>query len=245
MALLEAKNLAQSFEGQEIISDVSIELGPNEIVCLIGTSGVGKTTLFQILSGLHQPTAGHVVLEGQDITGQAGKISYMLQKDMLLPYRTIEDNIALPLIIQGTHKKEARVRIQPYFEEFGLEGTQKKYPSQLSGGMRQRAALLRTYMFSHKVVLLDEPFSALDALTKHEMHTWYLKIMEKIQLSTLFVSHDIDEAIYLSNRVLVMAGTPGTIIKEIPIVRTMKNRDEFGVSPQFLEYKKQLLAFLR
>jgi len=245
MALFEAKKIAQSYEGQEIIKDVSLELGSNEIVCLIGTSGVGKTTLFQILSGLHQPTTGQVLLEGEEITGQAGKISYMLQKDMLLPYRTIEDNIALPLILQGTKKKEARAHVQPYFEEFGLEGTQKKYPSQLSGGMRQRAALLRTYMFSHNVVLLDEPFSALDALTKHEMHKWYLKIMEKIQLSTIFVSHDINEAIYLSDRVMVMAGTPGTIIKEIPIMRTIENRDDFSVSPQFLAYKKQLLAYLR
>jgi len=245
MALFEAKKIAQSYEGQEIIKNVSLELEANEIVCLIGTSGVGKTTLFQILSGLHQPTTGQVVLDGEEITGQAGKISYMLQKDMLLPYRTIEDNIALPLILQGTKKKEARAHVQPYFEEFGLEGTQKKYPSQLSGGMRQRAALLRTYMFSHNVVLLDEPFSALDALTKHEMHKWYLKIMEKIQLSTIFVSHDINEAIYLSDRVMVMAGTPGTIIKEIPIVRTIENRDDFSVSPQFLAYKKQLLAYLR
>jgi ABC-type nitrate/sulfonate/bicarbonate transport system ATPase subunit len=245
MALLEAKNLAQSFDGQEIIRDVSIELGEKEIVCLIGRSGVGKTTLFQILSGLHKPTKGHVLLDGEVITGQAGKISYMLQKDMLLPYRTIEDNIALPLIIQGAHKKEARAKIQHYFDEFGLEGTQKKYPSQLSGGMRQRAALLRTYMFSHKVVLLDEPFSALDSITKREMHKWYLKIMKKIELSTIFVSHDIDEAIYLSNRVYVMAENPGTIVKEIPIIRTIKNRDEFSVSPEFLEYKKQLLAFLQ
>jgi len=245
MTLLQAKNLAQSYDGQEIIRDISLELGKNEIACLIGTSGVGKTTLFQILSGLHQPTQGQVLLEGKNITGQAGKISYMLQKDMLLPYRTIEDNIALPLLIHGASKKKARAQIGIYFDEFGLSGTQKKYPSQLSGGMRQRAALLRTYMFANKVALLDEPFSALDALTKHDMHKWYLNVMQKIELSTIFVSHDINEAIYLSDKVYVMGGCPGTIIKEIPIVRSIPDRDAFSLSPQFLEYKKQLLDCLQ
>jgi len=244
MALFEAKNLAQSYQGQAVIDDISINLGKNEIASLIGTSGVGKTTLFQILSGLHQPTQGQVFLEGENITGQAGKVSYMLQKDMLLPYRTIEDNIALPLIIHGMSKKNARVKVKTYFDDFGLSGTQTKYPSQLSGGMRQRAALLRTYLFSDKVALLDEPFSALDALTKHEMHKWYLNIMKKIGLSTLFVSHDIDEVIYLSDKVYVMAGIPGKIVKEISIVRTIEDRDAFSLSPEFLEYKKQLLSFL-
>ena len=245
MPIFQAKNIAQSYEGQAVIDDISIQLDNNEIACLIGTSGVGKTTLFQILSGLHQPTNGQVLLEGHDITGQAGKVSYMLQKDMLLPYRTIEDNIALPLIIKGMSKKNARIKVNAYFDQFGLSGTQKKYPLQLSGGMRQRAALLRTYLFSNKVALLDEPFSALDALTKHEMHQWYLSIMQKIELSTLFVSHDIDEAIYLSDKVYVMAGTPGRIVKEIPIIRDLQDRDAFSLSPQFLEYKKQLLACLQ
>ena len=245
MALFEAKNLAQSYQGQAVIDDVSINLGKNEIASLIGTSGVGKTTLFQILSGLHQPTQGQVFLDGENITGQAGKVSYMLQKDMLLPYRTIEDNIALPLIIRGMSKKNARSNVNTYFDDFGLSGTETKYPSQLSGGMRQRAALLRTYLFSDKVALLDEPFSALDALTKHEMHKWYLNIMKKIELSTLFISHDIDEAIYLSDKVYVMAGTPGKIVKEIPIVRSIEDRDAFSLSSEFLTYKKQLLGFLR
>lgn len=245
MAILEAQDLSQNFEGQEIIKDISISLGENEIVCLIGTSGVGKTTLFQILSGLHKPISGKVMLEGEDITGQAGRISYMLQKDMLLPYRTIEDNISLPLVINGMKKSLARRKVTPYFTQFGLEGTQRKYPSQLSGGMRQRAALLRTYMFSHKVALLDEPFSALDAITKREMHKWYLGVMAEIELSTIFVSHDIDEAIYLSDRVYVMTGRPGEIVKEISIKRTMEDRDEFSLSQEFLEYKKQLLSYLR
>ena len=159
--ILEARNISQSYEGEAVISNISIQLKAGEIVCLIGTSGVGKTTLFHVLAGLTHPDEGQVLLENDEITGQAGKISYMLQKDLLLPYRTIEDNISLPLLIQGISKKQARKQMEEFYSIFGLEGTAKKYPFQLSGGMRQRAALLRTYMFSQKVALLDEPFSAL------------------------------------------------------------------------------------
>ena len=151
--ILEARNISQSYEGEAVISNISIQLKAGEIVCLIGTSGVGKTTLFHVLAGLTRPDEGQVLLENGEITGQAGKISYMLQKDLLLPYRTIEDNISLPLLIQGNSKKQARKQMEEYYSIFGLEGTAKKYPFQLSGGMRQRAALLRTYMFSQRVAL--------------------------------------------------------------------------------------------
>ena len=130
----------------------------------------------------------------------------MLQKDLLFPFCTIEDNVALPLIVKGVKKKEARQQAGKYFAGFGLEGTQKKYPAQLSGGMRQRAALLRTYLFSGSVALLDEPFSALDMLTKQSVHGWYLDVMEQIRLSTLFITHDIDEAVLLSDRIYLLTG---------------------------------------
>lgn len=169
----------------------------------------------------------------------------MLQKDLLLPYRTIEDNVALPLYIKGEKKKTAREKVGPYFAEFGLEGTQKKYPHQLSGGMRQRAALLRTYLFSGKIALLDEPFSALDTLTKSAMHEWYLGIMEQIQLSTLFVTHDIDEAILLSDRIYLLTGQPGQITKEIVIREPKPRNNDFTLTEEFLEYKKQILASLQ
>ena len=162
---------------------------------------------------------------------------------MLLPYKTIEDNISLPLILKGISKKEAREAVGKYFLEFGLSDTQKKYPHQLSGGMRQRAALLRTYMFSREVALLDEPFSALDALTKREMHKWYLGVMEKIKLSTLFITHDIDEAILLSDRIYILTGTPGKITHVIDI-KKKRPRDGFELTEEFLEYKKEILARL-
>lgn len=166
MSDLIVTDVTLAYEHENVIEDIRIELHDNELVCLLGASGGGKTTLFNVISGLKRPDQGNVLLNGRDITGQPGHISYMLQKDLLLPYRTIEDNVALPLLIRGEKKKDARQKVGAFFQEFGLEGTQKKYPKQLSGGMRQRAALLRTYMFSKDVALLDEPFSALDTPDK-------------------------------------------------------------------------------
>lgn len=241
---LRASGITKSYDGVTIIEDVSVELGEKEIVCLLGVSGAGKTTLFNVLSGVMKPDAGSVTLNGREITGQAGHISYMLQKDLLLPYRTVLDNVALPLIIRGKDKKSARAEAEAHFAEFGLEGTQKKFPSQLSGGMRQRAALLRTYLFSEGVALLDEPFSALDTITKSAIHRWYLAVMEQITLSTLFITHDIDEAILLSDRIYIMAGKPGRIIAELAVETPRPRGREFTLSPDFIEYKKQVLQLL-
>ena len=244
MNKLEVKHISKRFDGKPVLQDISIELNQGELVCLLGVSGGGKTTLFNVISGLLQPDRGQVLLDGKDITGKPGQISYMLQKDLLLPYRTIEDNVALPLLLKGTKKEEARNQVRPMFAQFGLEGTQKKYPAQLSGGMRQRAALLRTYMFSQEVALLDEPFSALDTLTKSAIHRWYLDVMEKIRLSTLFITHDIDEAILLSDRIYLLSGQPGRITAEI-VIREPKPRDpEFNLTPEFLEYKRKILSLL-
>ncbi len=244
MNKLEVKNISKSFDGKPVLKDVSIELNRGELVCLLGVSGGGKTTLFNVISGLLSPDNGQVLLDGEDITNQSGHISYMLQKDLLLPYRTIEDNAALPLLLKGEKKKDARKKVSPLFEQFGLEGTQKKYPSQLSGGMRQRAALLRTYMFSKDVALLDEPFSALDTLTKSAMHKWYLDVMEKIQLSTLFITHDIDEAILISDRIYLLSGSPGEITDEIIIKEPKPRKDDFNLTAEFLEYKRRILSKL-
>ena len=244
MKKLEVKNISKSFDGKPVLQDISIELNRGELVCLLGVSGGGKTTLFNVISGLLQPDQGSIWLDGNDITNQPGSISYMLQKDLLLPYRTIEDNVSLPLLLKGMNKKEARLKVSPMFAEFGLDGTQKKYPAQLSGGMRQRAALLRTYMFSQDVALLDEPFSALDTLTKSTIHKWYLDVMDKIQLSTLFITHDIDEAILLSDRIYLLSGSPGRITEEIVIREEKPRMEDFNLTPEFLEYKRKILSLL-
>lgn len=246
MSKLEVRNVSFSYDNKvNVIDNINITLNEGEIVCLLGVSGGGKTTLFNVISGLNTPQTGEILLDGENITGQPGRISYMLQKDLLLPYRTVEDNVALPLIIKGMKKTEARKKVSPHFKEFGLEGTQKKYPAELSGGMRQRAALLRTYMFSNDVALLDEPFSALDTITKGEIHRWYLDVMEKIRLSTLFITHDMDEAVLLSDRIYLLGSKPGTIIDEIIIDEPKPRRSDFNLTEKFLEYKKQLLAKLK
>lgn len=245
METLEVRGVSVSFDGRKVLEDVSVTLRKGELVCLLGVSGGGKTTLFNVISGLLKPDAGQVLLDGEDITGKPGHISYMLQKDLLLPYRTIEDNVALPLLLRGVKKREARKQASALFEEFGLGGTEKLWPSQLSGGMRQRAALLRTYLFSQDVALLDEPFSALDTLTKSAIHRWYLDVMERIHLSTLFITHDMDEAVLLSDRIYLLTGQPGRITSEIVVEEPRPRRQDFNLSPEFLQYKRQIQEQLK
>lgn len=242
MDKLEVCHVSVSFGDKQVLRDVSLHLQEGELVCLLGVSGGGKTTLFHVISGLLVPQQGQVLLDGVDVTGQPGHTSYMLQKDLLLPYRTVEDNVALPLMLRGVKKKQARAQAVALFPQFGLEGTEKMWPSQLSGGMRQRAALLRTYLFSHQVALLDEPFSALDTLTKGAVHEWYLKVMEDIRLSTLFITHDIDEAILLSDRIYLLV--EGRIQEEIVVQAPRPRRVDFNLTPEFLAYKRRILAAL-
>ena len=241
MEKLTAKKITVSYEGENVIEDINIHLDEGEIVSLLGVSGSGKTTLFNILSGIALPDSGQVLLDGEDVTGKSGKMSYMLQKDLLLPHYTVLDNVALPLIIAGEKKKIAREKASEHFAFFGLEGTEKKYPHQLSGGMRQRAAFLRTYLASKGVALLDEPFSALDTITKAAVHQWYLDIMKEIKLSTLIVTHDIDEAILLSDRIYILSGKPGRISDEIIIDLPKPRNNSLMMEEEFLTYKRKIV----
>ena len=246
MHALDIENVSFSYDGKtNILQDLNLTLHEGELICLLGVSGGGKTTLFNVIAGLNRPQTGRVLLGGEDITGQSGKISYMLQKDRLLPFRTVEDNVALPLIIKGMKKSLARQKVGEHFKAFGIEGTQKRYPAELSGGMRQRAALLRTYMFGGSVALLDEPFSALDTLTKSDMHRWYLDVMSEIKLSTIFITHDVDEAILLSDRICLLRGRPGAITDEIVIREPKPRRRDFNLTEEFLQYKKQIISKLQ
>ena len=242
MEKLEVRHVSLAFDGKPVLRDVSLTLREGELVCLLGVSGGGKTTLFNVISGLLRPDEGQVFLDGEDVTGKPGQISYMLQKDLLLPYRTIQDNVALPLLLRGMKKKEARAKATALFPQFGLEGTEKLWPAQLSGGMRQRAALLRTYLFSQNVALLDEPFSALDTLTKSAVHQWYLEVMDQIRLSTLFITHDIDEAILLSDRIYLLMD--GRTEHEVVIQEPRPRHLDFNLTPEFLDYKKRILSLL-
>ena len=242
---LRVKNITVNFEEKSIIEDVTITLNEGEIVSILGVSGVGKTTIFNVIAGLINPCIGTVELDGENIIGKSGKISYMLQKDLLFPFKTILDNVSLPLILKGENKKKAREIAGKYFSQFGLEGMENKYPKELSGGMRQRAAFLRTYMFSSEIALLDEPFSALDTITKQKIHTWYLDVVKKLNISILFITHDIDEAILISDRIYIISGKPGKIVNEIE-VKINKNisNEEVSMTQDFLNYKKEIMKFL-
>lgn len=243
---LEAVGLTLAWDGREpIVGDVSLTVMPGEVVCLLGRSGCGKTTILHALSGLTRPLAGHVLLHGEDVTGMPGRVSYMLQKDLLLPSMRVIDNACLPLVVGGMSRADARVKARPLLERFGLAGAERKWPSELSGGMRQRAAFLRTYLMGADVTLLDEPFSALDALTRQDMRGWFCDMASDLGLSALVITHDVDEAVAMAKRVYVLAGSPATgepsrIAGEVTVDRT----PGFELTPAFLDVKREVMALL-
>lgn len=237
--ILCAKSLSKRFDDKLIFDDLNLTLHKGETLALLGPSGIGKTTLLNLLSGVMSPDSGNVYLEGEDITGKPGHISYMQQKDLLLPYYTVIQNVALPLIIKGQKKKEAINKAKEYFHFFGLEGYEKKYPRELSGGMRQRAALLRTYIQSQNVVLLDEPFGALDAVTRRKMQKWYLDISKELGLSTVIITHDTDEALILADKIHILSDAHTLHTVDI------KNKcKDFELTEEFILLKKHILSYL-
>lgn len=242
--LLEVRHVSKAFGHKPVLQDLCLELYPGEIVSILGISGSGKSTLFNIIAGLIAPDEGQILLRGHDVTGKRGHVAYMLQKDLLLPHLTILDNVALPLLIRGSSKAEARAKALPLIPQFGLSGYEKLYPAQLSGGMAQRAAFLRTYLFSSEVALLDEPFSALDAMTKEQIQNWYLEMMQQLQLSTLFITHDIDEAIRLSDRIAILHPAELRIVEIITIDPALRRSKDLYLRPEFLVYKKAILGVL-
>ena len=206
--VFEAHDLKLAWDDLLVAEGVSLAVEAGQTACIVGRSGCGKSTLFHALAGLSTPASGQVLLHGEDITGVPGRVSYMLQKDLLLPSKSILDNAALPLVLRGVDKRTARTKARELFATFGLEGTEDLWPAQLSGGMRQRAALLRTYLMENDVVLLDEPFSALDAITRVELRRWFAKMIGELGLSALVITHDVDEALDLGSCAYVLDGNP-------------------------------------
>lgn len=243
-ALFSCRDISKLYDGRPVIRGVSLDLYKGGFISLLGHSGVGKTTLFNVLAGVDKPDSGRVTLAGADITGVSGRVSYMLQKDLLLEYRTVMDNVILPLVIRRKPPDKARRYAAAYFPRFGLAGCENKYPRQLSGGMRQRAALLRTCMMNNPVMLLDEPFSALDAITRLRMHRWYKEIAAGMSLSTFFITHDVDEALLLSDSIFIMGRMPGVLTHSFDIAPARAQTTDFPASPEYALFKKNILNAL-
>ncbi len=242
--ILEVRNISKAFDDRQVLTGLDLALYRGEIISLLGISGSGKSTLFNIIAGLLAPDEGEVYLKGQAITGERGHVAYMLQKDLLLPHLTVLDNVSIPLRIRGASRAEARAKALPLIPRFGLDGSEHLYPAKLSGGMSQRAAFLRTYLFSSEVALLDEPFSALDAMTKDLVQGWYLDMMQELDLSTIFITHDIDEAIRLSDRIAILQPSAQSIRTILTIDPAHRRKKDFNLKPEFLDYKKEILEIL-
>ncbi|HHW22354.1 MAG TPA: ABC transporter ATP-binding protein [Clostridiaceae bacterium] len=227
-----------------VLSDVNLEVFENEFVSLLGPSGCGKSTLLRLIAGLEHDYEGEILLGGINPRHKRVPVCYMLQKDCLMPWRSMLSNVLLPIEIKKGDLKKAREEIKPLVQEFGLSGFENYRPRQLSGGMRQRAALLRTYLMDGEIMLLDEPFGSLDEITRMQMQDWLISVWEKHRKTVLFVTHDIDEAIYLSDRVVVLSDRPGTVNGVVQIDFERPRKRDMILTPQFSEYKKDILSLL-
>lgn len=240
--MLEVKNVSFAYENHQVLKDINLHVKEGETVAILGRSGVGKTTLFQLITALLPLQDGTISLENSsDIKG---RISYMLQKDMLYRHYTVVENIMLPRIIAGDTKQEAKNIALNLLEQFKMSKWANYYPHALSGGMRQRIAFLRTAAFQRQWLLLDEAFSALDAFTRRQLHKWFLETKEKVGWSSLLITHDVDEALILGDRVYVISGQPGTITYELETNFKIDDIEEVIFESEFLEAKKKLLNAL-
>jgi ABC-type nitrate/sulfonate/bicarbonate transport system ATPase subunit len=226
------------------IDSLSLEVCSGEFVSIIGPSGCGKSTLFNIISGLENPSGGRVLLKGRDITGQRGNVAYMLQKDLLLPWRTVLENCILALELQNVTRSKARQQAMDMLKQLNLADFSANYPAQLSGGMRQRVSFVRTILAGKEVLLLDEPFGALDAYTKSEMHDWITESFQKYRPTVLFITHDIEEAILLSDRIYVLTSRPAAIKLQVSVDLPHPRTRDLLVNDNFITIKKILLKEL-
>jgi NitT/TauT family transport system ATP-binding protein len=233
--LFQFKGVRRSFGGLEVVRNVALEVNAGEFVCLLGPSGCGKSTLLNMAAGLFPPSGGVVRYRGEPVTGINRRTGYMTQSDHLLPWRTVAGNIAVPLEIAGKSRTEIAATIERLIHLVGLAGFERHYPSQLSGGMRKRAALARLLAYDPETLLMDEPFGALDAQLRLTLQVELKRLSRELSKTVLFVTHDVDEAVALADRVVVFSERPGTIRESIDI-RLPANRDlkELRFNPDYV-----------
>ena len=245
---IELRHVSKTFSGMDhavpALQDISLKVMPGEFVTIIGASGSGKSTLFNLCVGLLEPDEGEILIDGERPENRAGMVGYMPQRDLLLPWRSVLDNVLIPLEIQGIPKRESRQKALEMLPHFGLQTFENEYPSALSGGMRQRAALLRTWLTGRSTLLLDEPFGALDALTRKELQDWLLGVWQEFGRTVMFITHDVEEAVYLADRVIVLSARPGKMKRELKIDLARPRRQRIIAEPEFGKLVRELLSEL-
>ncbi|MGE8203824.1 ABC transporter ATP-binding protein [Heyndrickxia sp. NPDC080065] len=242
MSKLEIKNISKSFGDQLVLQDLSFSINDGEFVSILGPSGSGKSTLFRLIGGISSPDSGAIYIDGEKINGKRGAISYTPQASSLFPWRTILDNVLLGQEIAGKIDKEQAVKM---IERAGLKGYENEYPHKLSGGMQQRVSFIRSILSPQSIICLDEPFSALDELTRLEMQKWLLSIWSEHKRSILFVTHNIEEAIYLSDRIIVLSSKPAMVKKEFTIPFKRPRNEDSLLTEEFLQWKKLIYQELK
>ena len=246
-SVLEFQNVSFSYPNSEfsLVDSLNFTIQDGEFISIVGASGSGKSTLFRLITGLEQETKGSILINGQNLENRLGKVGYMPQQDLLLPWRTIIDNASLPLELKGMKKSQALKQAQELLEEFGLKGVEQRFPSDLSGGMKQRVSFLRSVLSGSNVLLLDEPFSALDAITRLSMQEWLLDQWQKRKHTILFITHDVNEALFLSHRIFIVSDTPMKRLEEVHVPLGRPRSQSDLNTQEMLELKEYLLEQLR
>lgn len=242
MAELVIDQLTKSFAGVEVLKELSFRIDEDEFVAVLGPSGSGKSTLFHLIGGLYEPDTGEILLDGKNINGQKGSISYMPQSPSLFPWRTVLENVLLGAELTGHKDSQAAISMM---KTAGLKGYEQAYPHQLSGGMKQRAAFIRSLLSPQPLICLDEPFSALDEFTRSEMQKWLLAIWQQNKRSILFVTHNIEEALFLADRILVLSEKPAHIVAEFKVDFPRPRSEGITLTEEFLQYKKDIYKVLK
>ncbi|MFC1920843.1 ABC transporter ATP-binding protein [Chloroflexota bacterium] len=245
---IELRNVSKRFIGVDhsisALEDVSFQVMPGEFVTIIGASGSGKSTLFNLCVGLLEPDTGEILIDGKIPNNRLGMVGYMPQRDLLLPWRSVLDNILIPMEIQKIPYAKSRQEALQMLSRFGMDKFGNEYPSALSGGMRQRVALLRTWLTGRSTLLLDEPFGALDALTRKELQNWLLKVWQEFERTAIFITHDVEEAVYLADRVIVLTAQPGKIKCELKINLPRPRHKQMISGTEFVASVQKLLEEL-